>query len=267
MRRIGSTVFSFLLLSGSGWGGEFLGAGCDGGPRDGGDSDSCAACRPIFRHGCRGDGLWASDAAVCAVCSGGRAASRCGRRRRRSRWTRKGATSRFLARRFPSGIPQSVFSSGEAKWLGVTMGEEAELARTVLVATPYSIEGQRCGDCRRPCAWGFSAGSEGRERQTGDGNSGDADQHQPGDSGRRHGADDQPDAGRDLLPGAGGGVRDQGLGQHLYSDEHVQCSVVFPTSQTFPGTASLTAANVYKVSQFLGATGTATKTADSSQVR
>jgi hypothetical protein len=38
------------------------------------------------------------------------------------------------------GVPDSVFANGQARWLGVTLGSEQESARTILVATPYSLK-------------------------------------------------------------------------------------------------------------------------------
>ena len=38
------------------------------------------------------------------------------------------------------GVPASVFANGQARWIGVTLGSEQESARTVLVATPYSLK-------------------------------------------------------------------------------------------------------------------------------
>ena len=37
-------------------------------------------------------------------------------------------------------LPDSVFAQGQARWIGVTLGGEPESARTVLVATPYSLK-------------------------------------------------------------------------------------------------------------------------------
>ena len=39
-----------------------------------------------------------------------------------------------------AGLPDGVFAQGQARWLGVTLGSEQESARTVLVATPYSLK-------------------------------------------------------------------------------------------------------------------------------
>jgi hypothetical protein len=39
-----------------------------------------------------------------------------------------------------AGVPDSVFANGQARWIGVTLGGEQESARTVLVATPYSLK-------------------------------------------------------------------------------------------------------------------------------
>jgi len=40
----------------------------------------------------------------------------------------------------PAGIPGSIFISGMARWIGVTLGSEQESARSILVATPYSFK-------------------------------------------------------------------------------------------------------------------------------
>jgi len=37
-------------------------------------------------------------------------------------------------------LPDSVFAQGQARWIGVTLSDEQESARTVLVATPYSFK-------------------------------------------------------------------------------------------------------------------------------
>ena len=52
----------------------------------------------------------------------------------------KGRYSVLLGAATAAGLPQSVFSSGEAKWLGVSLNNESELPRTALVATPYSLK-------------------------------------------------------------------------------------------------------------------------------
>ena len=52
----------------------------------------------------------------------------------------KGRYSILLGSATPDGLPQSVFSSAEAKWLGVTVGDGQELSRTILVATPYALK-------------------------------------------------------------------------------------------------------------------------------
>jgi hypothetical protein len=39
-----------------------------------------------------------------------------------------------------AGLPDSVFANGQARWIGVTLSGEQESARTVLVATPYSLK-------------------------------------------------------------------------------------------------------------------------------
>jgi len=37
-------------------------------------------------------------------------------------------------------LPDSAFAQGQARWIGVTLGGEQESARTILVATPYSLK-------------------------------------------------------------------------------------------------------------------------------
>jgi hypothetical protein len=37
-------------------------------------------------------------------------------------------------------LPDSVFAQGQARWIGVTLGSEQESARSILVATPYSLK-------------------------------------------------------------------------------------------------------------------------------
>ena len=40
----------------------------------------------------------------------------------------------------PNGLPTELFTSGEARWLGVQIGEEAEQARVLLLSVPYAIK-------------------------------------------------------------------------------------------------------------------------------
>ena len=51
-----------------------------------------------------------------------------------------GKYSVLLGAATENGLPQTVFSSAQAKWLGITIGDGQEAARTVLVATPYSLK-------------------------------------------------------------------------------------------------------------------------------
>jgi len=39
-----------------------------------------------------------------------------------------------------TALPDGVFAQGQARWIGVTLGSEEESARTILVATPYSLK-------------------------------------------------------------------------------------------------------------------------------
>jgi len=39
-----------------------------------------------------------------------------------------------------SALPSSAFANGQARWIGVTLSGEQESARTILVATPYSLK-------------------------------------------------------------------------------------------------------------------------------
>lgn len=51
-----------------------------------------------------------------------------------------GKYSVLLGVTLPAGLPQDLFTSGAAKWLGVKQGEAEEPARTLLLATPYSLK-------------------------------------------------------------------------------------------------------------------------------
>jgi hypothetical protein len=51
-----------------------------------------------------------------------------------------GKYSVLLGAATENGLPQNVFSSAQAKWLGVTVGDGQEQPRTILVATPYSLK-------------------------------------------------------------------------------------------------------------------------------
>jgi hypothetical protein len=51
-----------------------------------------------------------------------------------------GKYSVLLGAATENGLPQNVFSSAQAKWLGITIGDGQESARTLLVATPYSLK-------------------------------------------------------------------------------------------------------------------------------
>lgn len=51
-----------------------------------------------------------------------------------------GKYSVLLGAATENGLPQKMFSSAQAKWLGVTVGDGPEQPRTLLVATPYSLK-------------------------------------------------------------------------------------------------------------------------------
>jgi len=51
-----------------------------------------------------------------------------------------GKYSVLLGSMTPAGVPGSIFVTGQARWIGVTLGSEQESARTILVATPYSFK-------------------------------------------------------------------------------------------------------------------------------
>src|SRR5204863_2817881 len=38
------------------------------------------------------------------------------------------------------GLPASIFSSGEARWIGVKVGDAPEATRTLLVSVPYALK-------------------------------------------------------------------------------------------------------------------------------
>src|SRR3984885_9884637 len=40
----------------------------------------------------------------------------------------------------PNGVPIALFSTGEARWLGVRIGEQAEQARVLLLSVPYALK-------------------------------------------------------------------------------------------------------------------------------
>jgi hypothetical protein len=52
----------------------------------------------------------------------------------------KGRYAVLLGAATPGGLPQLVFSNGAARWLGISIDNGEEQARTVLVATPYSLK-------------------------------------------------------------------------------------------------------------------------------
>jgi len=39
-----------------------------------------------------------------------------------------------------AGVPSSIFATGQARWIGVTLGSDQESLRSILVATPYSFK-------------------------------------------------------------------------------------------------------------------------------
>jgi len=40
----------------------------------------------------------------------------------------------------PKGVPTTLFTAGEARWLGVKIGEQAELPRVLLLSVPYALK-------------------------------------------------------------------------------------------------------------------------------
>src|SRR6185312_5380627 len=40
----------------------------------------------------------------------------------------------------PDGLPASIFASGEARWIGVKIGDAPESARSLLVSVPYALK-------------------------------------------------------------------------------------------------------------------------------
>jgi hypothetical protein len=51
-----------------------------------------------------------------------------------------GKYSVLLGSMTPAGVPGTIFATGMARWIGVTLGNEEESARTILVAAPYSLK-------------------------------------------------------------------------------------------------------------------------------
>src|SRR5580704_1992270 len=40
----------------------------------------------------------------------------------------------------PNGVPTALFTTGEARWLGVRVAEQAEAARVLLLSVPYALK-------------------------------------------------------------------------------------------------------------------------------
>ena len=40
----------------------------------------------------------------------------------------------------PDGLPAELFASGQARWIGVQIGQQAEPSRTLLVSAPYALK-------------------------------------------------------------------------------------------------------------------------------
>ena len=57
----------------------------------------------------------------------------------------------------PNGVPTTLFTTGEARWLGVRIAEQGEQPRVLLLSVPYAMKAgmpQRSADCRRrPSCW------------------------------------------------------------------------------------------------------------------
>jgi hypothetical protein len=52
----------------------------------------------------------------------------------------QGKYSVLLGSTTTAGLPDTAFATGQARWLGVTLSGEQESARSILVATPYSLK-------------------------------------------------------------------------------------------------------------------------------
>ena len=52
----------------------------------------------------------------------------------------QGRYSVLLGAMHPDGLPMDLFTSGEARWLGVSVGRLPEQARVLLVAVPYALK-------------------------------------------------------------------------------------------------------------------------------
>jgi hypothetical protein len=260
MRRIGSTVFSFLLLA-------VVGGAVSSWAQDATAVPATAAMATVVPHvvqysgtvaGVTASGPVTLRFALYAAATGGEPV-----------WAEaqtvtvdaKGRYVALLGSTLPAGIPQSVFSSGEAKWLGVTMGEEAELARTVLVATPYSLKASDAETVGGHAPGDFLLAPKDANGKPETGTAVTQINTSQGILGGGTGPTINLTLDATYFQELAAAFAIKGSANTFTATNTFNVPVVFPTSQTFPGTASLTAANVYKVSQFLGATGTATKTA------
>src|SRR5262249_11197886 len=52
----------------------------------------------------------------------------------------QGHYSVYLGAAMPDGLPQDLFASGEARWLGVQVEGQAEQPRTLLLSVPYALK-------------------------------------------------------------------------------------------------------------------------------
>jgi len=48
----------------------------------------------------------------------------------------------------PAGVPTALFTTGEARWLGVRIGEQAEQPRVLLLSVPYALKAGDAADFR-----------------------------------------------------------------------------------------------------------------------
>ena len=52
----------------------------------------------------------------------------------------RGVYTVLLGSNIASGLPEEMFRSGEARWLGIQPEREAELPRVLLVSAPYALK-------------------------------------------------------------------------------------------------------------------------------
>ena len=77
----------------------------------------------------------------------------------------------------PDGLPTELFTTEQARWVGVQVSGQAEQPRVLLVSAPVCIEGRRCGNRRRiagfgVCASGACGGGKWQRRSERDGQRG-----------------------------------------------------------------------------------------------